>query len=146
MGPEKNLINQGKRQLINEFATFTPTPTFNSYIELLYSRDKRAGLGSGADAWYGIAAAARWSWTKKLSMASRLEYYVDQSGFTTGTPQHLKEATATFGYTLHPLVTTRLEYREDFSNQDYFPSGHDGLKKQQGTITLALLFSLKGER
>lgn len=109
-------------------------------------RDRQAGASASADAWYGVAGAARWSVTSKFSAASRLEYYVDQSGFTSGRPQHLREATATLGYTLHPSVATRLEYRKDFSNQNFFGRTPGALSKQQGTVTLAILLSLKGER
>lgn len=146
VGAEKNRTNAGKRQLIDEVVTFSPHRSVQTYAELLYVRDKRAGADSGADAWYGVAVASRWSATKKLSFSPRFEYYVDQTGFTSGLPQHLREVTGTAEYKLHPLVMTRLEFREDFSNQRYFETGQDGKRRQQSTLTLAVLFAFKGER
>ncbi len=144
VGPEKDGTTAGQRQLVNEVFSINPRPSIQSYVEGLYGHDKR--VGPGADSWYGAAAATRFAVTKRLSFTPRAEYYVDQTGFTSGTAQHLKELTATAEYRLQSLITSRLEFREDLSNQRFFGPAPNGLHKEQGTVMLALLFSLKGEK
>jgi hypothetical protein len=144
-GPEKDGTNQGVRQTYNEVFTFSPSSTITGYVELLYGRDCRGGGLAGSDTWYGFASAARWNMAKKFSVSPRLEYYADQTGFTTGTPQHLKEITATAEYRPHPAITTRLEYREDFSDRAFFEKQGDRQSHEQSTITFAVLLAFKGE-
>ena len=146
IGPEKNNNNSGQRQLVNEVFTYSPKPVMQAYFEALYGRDKRVGANSGADAWYGLAVATRFNLSKKLSLAPRLEYYNDQTGFTSGTPQHLREVTTTAEYKWLPNVLTRLEFRDDVSNRNVFDHGNGAKGKQQGAVIAALLISLKGER
>jgi hypothetical protein len=142
--PETLQGTRRERVTANEVLAVTPRPSIDSYFELLYAREKSPD--TGADSWYGVAVATRWKTTSKFSVTPRLEYYVDQTGFTTGTPQHIREITATAEYKVHHLVTTRLEFREDFSNRDLFENGKDSHRMQQGTVTLAVLVALKGER
>lgn len=145
-GPEKDGTNEGVRQTYNEVLTFSPRSTIQGYVELLYARDRRGGGVPGSDSWYGAASAARWSLTKKFSVSPRFEFYSDQTGFTTGVRQRLEEITATAEYRPHPIVTTRLEYREDFSDQAFFEQRGDRHSHQQGTVMFAILLALKGER
>lgn len=144
VGPEKRNTTTGKRQLMNEVLTLNPKSSLQSYVELLYGRDKR--VGPGADAWYGAAAAVRWNLNERLSLSPRVEYYIDQTGFTSGLAQHLRELTGTVQYKLANFVTARLEYRKDFSNRAFFPRTATGLDNDQATLSLALLVSFKGER
>ncbi len=145
VGPEKAGTTSGKRQLANEVLTLNPHPSVQTYVELLYGRDKRAGVDTGADAWYGTAIAARWNAMKRLSFSPRFEYLVDQSGLMSGQPQHLNEWTGTAEYRIRPSVSTRLEYREDFSNQPFFERGTDARTNRQSTVIFAVLMTLKGE-
>ncbi len=145
VGSERADTTDGKRQLMNEVVTFSPHSSVQTYVELLYGRDKRAGVDTGADAWYGTAIAARWNAMKRLSFSPRFEYLVDQSGLMSGMPQHLHEWTGTAEYRMLPSLSTRLEYRDDFSNQPFFERGTNGRANRQSTVTLAVLMTLKGE-
>ncbi len=141
IGPEKAATTAGQRQLANEVLTLTPCTSMQAYIELLYGHDQR--VEGGADAWYGAAASYRWSVTKKMSVSPRYEYYIDQTGFTSGTPQHLRDMTFTAEYRWIPALATRLEYRRDSSDQDVFPERSGNLRKNQNTLLVALLLSYK---
>src|ERR1039458_3272431 len=72
------------------------------------------------------------------SVAGRLEWYDDPDGFTTGTAQSVKEATLTGEYKMSSWLLSRLEFRDDWSNQSFFQK-NGGTGKSQPTVLLGMV-------
>jgi hypothetical protein len=105
-----------------------------------YAHD--AALG-GVD-WGGVAGYAQLHFCRWLTGALRTEYYADPEGFTTGTPQHLVEATATLSASAsirRATLVVRLEYRHDQSDVRVFEGHLPRTLSHQDTLTLALVGS-----
>ena len=96
VGPEKPGTNKGLRNLFDTTVLVNANDNFSYYVNFDYGRDKN--IGPGAQQWTGIAAAARYAIGKKYAIASRLEWYDDMDGFTTGVAQSVKEVTLTGEY------------------------------------------------
>lgn len=136
VGPEKTNINKGIRQLYDTTVLVNATDKLSYYVNFDYGRDKN--IGEGAAQWTGIAGAARYAFTSKFAVAGRLELFDDMDGFSTGTAQKVKEATLTGEYKMCSWLMTRLEFRDDWSNQPYFQK-NSGTAKSQPTILLGLV-------
>jgi hypothetical protein len=123
----------------------TPTDKTSFYINFDYGSDKR--VGEGADKFYGIAGAARFSLTNRLAFAPRIEWFKDRDGFSTGTPQSLKEFTLTgeykvWGFNSTAAMLSRIEYRRDWSNQDVFDrASGEPFRSNQNTMLVGLIFT-----
>jgi hypothetical protein len=138
VGPEHPNTNQGFRNLFDTVLNLTPPGKVNAYINYDYGHDKN--LGPGAMIWSGVAAAFHIQTTSKIAFTPRVEYYNDGDGFTTGTPQHLKEFTMTGEYKWTEGVLSRFEYRSDWSNVPFFEAGNvPSSSKNQQTVTIALV-------
>jgi hypothetical protein len=143
-GPEKSHTNDGWRQVYDTTLLVNPTDRFSFYVNFDYGRDKN--IGSGAAQWSGIAGAARYS-IGKFAVASRLEYFKDSDGFSTGTVQALKEFTLTGEYKPKPWLISRLEFRNDWSDQPFFQKDSgDGLSKSQPTILFGVMVYLSPKK
>jgi hypothetical protein len=98
--------------------------------------------GGGLAVWKGVALTGKYSLSDKITLAARGEYYNDQSGFTSGTVQALKEVTLTYEYKFTSSLLTRIEYRGDFSDQNTFEDSNGMLSKNnQNTILLGAIYS-----
>src|SRR5438477_6062757 len=135
-GPEKSHTNKGLRNLIDTTVLVNANDNFSYYVNFDYGRDKN--IGSGAQRWTGIAGAARYAFKKKYAVAARLELFDDIDGFSTGTAQTVKEFTLTGEYKVNNWLLSRLEFRDDWSNQPFFQD-HGGTSKNQPTILLGLI-------
>jgi len=60
------------------------------------------------------------------------------NGFTTGTAQTLNEGTLTGEYKMTDWLLSRLEFRNDWSNQAFFQKGN-GYSKSQPTVLLGMI-------
>lgn len=136
VGPEKNHTNTGFRNLYDTTVLVNATDNLSYYVNFDYGRDKN--IGSGASQWTGIAGAARYAFKKKYAIAGRLEWFDDMDGFSTGTAQSVKEVTLTGEYKITNWLLSRLEFRDDWSNQPFFQK-NGGTSKNQPTILLGLV-------
>src|ERR1039458_3536815 len=136
VGPEKTKTNIGLRQLYDTTVLVNPTDKFSYYVNFDYGRDKN--IGQGAAQWTGLAGAARYALTSKFALAGRLEFFDDIDGFSTGTAQNVKEATFTGEYKMSSWLMTRLEFRDDWSDQPFFQK-NGGTAKSQPTVLLGLV-------
>jgi hypothetical protein len=144
-GPEKPETNKGFRRLYDSVLTVTPAGWLNAYLEALWGMDRR--ISGGKDQWSGIAESAKFSLAKKWSVSERLERFNDSTGFNTGTPQHLAEATITLDYRPASFVIARSEFRRDWSDKSVFERGNaPEAVKNQTTMLVGLIFVIKGER
>lgn len=136
VGPEKAHTNDGIRHLYDTTILVNANDNLSYYLNFDYGRDKIVGLGS--QQWTGLAGAVRYGFKKKYAVAGRLEFFDDIDGFSTGTVQKLGEVTLTGEYKMTSWLMTRLEFRDDFSNQPFFQK-NSGTSKNQPTILLGLV-------
>jgi hypothetical protein len=137
VGPEKSHTNKGVRQLYDTTVLVNANDNLSYYINFDYGRDKN--IGEGASQWAGIAAATRYGFLKKFAVAGRVEYFNDMDGFSTGTVQTIKEFTLTGEYKPTAWLLSRLEFRQDFSNQYFFEKSGGAASKSQPTILFGLV-------
>jgi hypothetical protein len=145
-GPENNDTQKGYRNLIDTTVLLTPTAKFNAYINYDYGQNHTPAVtGTSDDSpaesphWQGVAVAAHEQITGKSALTGRIEYFDDNQGFSTGTTQELKEVTATYEYKWAYGLLSRIEYRHDWSNQDFFHKGDTELVGAQSTLTFAVI-------
>jgi hypothetical protein len=145
-GPQNYNTTKGYRNLIDSTLLLTSTAKFNTYINYDYGQNQTPASGSGTTAvpassahWSGIAFAAHEQLTRKVALTGRYEYFDDNSGFTTGTPQDVQEFTGTYEYKWSQGLLTRAEYRHDWSSVAFFHKGNTGRVDAQSTITVALI-------
>jgi hypothetical protein len=136
VGPEKAHTNTGIRHLYDTTVLVNATDKLSCYINFDYGRDKN--IGAGTSQWTGIAGAARYAIGRKYALAARLEWFNDMDGFSTGTVQQVKEFTLTGEYKLSSWLMSRLEFRNDWSNQRFFETS-DGFARSQPTILLGMV-------
>jgi hypothetical protein len=136
VGPEKSHTNTGIRHLFDTTVQVNPTDHFSYYINFDYGQDKN--IGTGSSKWSGIAGAARYAFAKKFAVAGRAEFFDDIDAFSTGVKQKLKEVTLTGEYKMTDWLLTRLEFRNDWSDQPFFENKTSG-SKTQPTILLGMV-------
>lgn len=143
-GPEKTGTNAGFRNLYDTVVTITPAAWATAYAEGLWAADRR--VDGGLDRWSGIAGAAKFSLNGHWSLSPRIERFYDTTGFTTGTPQAIGEATATLEYRPASFLILRSELRRDWSNQPAFEAnGVPHASKEQTTALMGMIFVLRNE-
>lgn len=102
---------------------------YNATDKLSFMVNYDAGKDPGIDAkWQGIALYAKAQIAPKFYLAPRFEWFDDTDAYATGFSQKYKEFTLTGNVDISPSMTWKLEYRGDFSDQDFFA-------KDDGTFT-----------
>ncbi len=143
-GPENPNTTSGFRNLIDSTLLLTPNAKFNAYINYDYGQNRNSVDSPLEDNnalihWQGVAVAVHDQFSAKSALAGRYEYFKDYNG-VTGLPQNLQEFTATYEYKWVEGMLTRIEYRGDFSNEDFFTNQTTPLdKKNQQTLTVAFI-------
>jgi hypothetical protein len=137
VGPEKTRTNDGIRHLYDTTVLVNATDNTSLYVNFDYGQDKN--IGSGTSKWTGIAGAFRHAVSKKFAVAGRLEFFDDIDGFSTGVQQKIGEVTATGEYKMNSWLMTRLEFRNDWSNQPFFEKSGGRTSKTQPTVLLGLV-------
>ena len=107
------------------------------YVNFDWGRENN--IGRGGQSWTGVAVAARRAIGKKFAFAPRVEFYNDIDGFTTGLKQKIGEVTFTGEYKINNWLVSRLEFRDDWSDQPFFDKGSGKHGKNQGTVLLGLM-------
>jgi hypothetical protein len=142
-GPSNAETEKGYRNLIDTTLLLTPNAKFNAYLNYDYGQNRDAITGSGVTAtgdtnlnhWQGVAGAIHEQLNGTSALAARFEYFKDPQGYSTGANQDLKEATATYEYKWAEGLLTRIEYRRDWSQVDYFHKGDVDKVSAQTTLT-----------
>lgn len=137
-GPEKNGVNEGRRNFYDTVVNLNPHPRTNFYVNFDYGKESQAFGTRDAD-WVAIGLAGKFQTTEHTALAFRYENYNDRDGFITGTNQKLNSFTVTGEYKWAKGLLSRLEYRRDWSDQAYFERGFQGLAKNQSTLTLGFV-------
>jgi hypothetical protein len=127
---------------------YNPTAKLSLVGNFDYDYQGKSSLtGTNAD-YTGVAGYARYQVTPKVAVVARGEYFNDHDGLGTGAPQHLWETTGTIERTFAGHLISRLEYRHDESNKDFFPYGGPTEAGQafvggQNTVDIGLIFVLQ---
>jgi hypothetical protein len=143
-GPSNTDTQNGYRNLVDTTLLLTPNAKFNAYINYDYGQNRdgitSAGLGDkNLNHWQGVAFAARGQVTGISALAGRFEFFHDMNGFSTGTAQELKEFTGTYEYKWLEGLETRVEYRRDWSDKNFFHKGDANLVDAQSTVTVGFV-------
>jgi len=136
-GPDENSANRGLRNLYDTVLQLAPSRKASFYLNLDCLHDSPEHTRSYTVG--GAAAAAKFQFTRKLSLSPRLEWLDDGSGMATGTRQQVKEFTTTGTYALVDRLSMWIEFRNDWSNQPFFNRGH-GIRVSQ--IQPTVLFGM----
>jgi hypothetical protein len=140
-GPEQTDFTDNDddwRHLIDTTLIYSATPSLSLMANYDYGSDRIDGTGVH---WQGVALYARYQANSWFALAPRFEWYDDHDGFTTGLRQTLKEFTITSEQKISGSLITRLEYRKDFSNEDYFVKPIDRLVSGQSTVTFGIVYA-----
>lgn len=138
VGPEHPGTTKGWRNLYDTSVAVNQTDKLSYYINFDYGRDKN--VGPGASSWVGLGGAVRYAVTKKTAVASRLEFFDDKQGFSTGAAQVVKEYTLTGEYKLTDWLMTRGEFRVDWSDKPFFEKNNQPAgAKTQPTLLFGLI-------
>lgn len=130
------------RDLIDSTLSLSPTSRFSAYLNYDYGQNRfssRISAPERSPHWQGIAVAAREQLPIQSAVAVRYEYFDDHGGFATGKAQLLHEVTATYVHKWREGLESRLEYRRDWSDEEFFPRGTTGMVRAQSTAAVALI-------
>ncbi len=129
---------------------YNPTPKLSFMANVDYNRDEGV-LGGHPGDYAGIAGYVKYAVSPKVAVAGRYEYFNDHDGFGTGIPntfvaapgQHMQEFTGTIERKIAGHLISRLEFRHDYSNQNFFQRGASSFVKGQTTVDAGLVFVLE---
>jgi hypothetical protein len=92
--------------------------------------------------WNGIAGAAKFQFNSVFAISPRIEWFnVEVVSLIGGNPkgQHYDEFTVTFEARASQGILARLEYRYDWSDQPFYPTGLTGISDHQSTLSLGMI-------
>jgi hypothetical protein len=138
-GPEGPNGAAGWRNLYDTIATWTVNPRLTLMTNIDIGRDTVGGVTT---AWQGIAGYGRVVVLPSWALASRFEVFEDRDGFMTGTAQTIQEITLTSEHTIVKGLALRVEYRRDWSDEDFFEYKTDQFRPQQNTILFGFTYAL----
>jgi hypothetical protein len=96
-------------------------------------------------AWHGVAAYARAMVSPTWYVTPRVEWFEDEQGFATGTAQTLREFTLTSEHTLLGGLSAKVEYRKDWSDQEFFEYRSGQVRRSQHTVLVGLIYSMQSK-
>jgi Putative beta-barrel porin-2, OmpL-like. bbp2 len=147
-GPEQSNDNSDFRHLLDTVVTYSPNAKLSFIANYDYGHD-RVEIDPGPPRvtspvwWSGFAGYIKYAPKDKWYIATRGEWFKDHDGFETGTPQTLGSFTITGQRLIAGKLISRLEYRRDMSDQNFFPyrDGQFGNRDSQNTVTLGLIYA-----
>lgn len=144
-GPQENNITSNWRHLSDTVITYSPTSRLSFMLNGDYARGDRilnsgTGIFSPPVYWTGVGGYVRYALGSNSAFAARYEYFLDPSGYATGTGQHMNEFTTTLERTIAHHIISRFEFRRDISNEPVFFKGVTPVVAQN-TMTGGLVFT-----
>ncbi|MFQ5457691.1 MAG: outer membrane beta-barrel protein [Myxococcota bacterium] len=155
-GPEKVGREENKRGVIDVVATWMPTSKLTFVGNFDWGHESGVPLtntntifatvngliipftgmrtGKKTADWYGAALVTNYQFTDRFHLAGRVEYFRDSDGFRTGVRQSLWEGTITPTFWVTPKLLTRIEFRTDHSNQNFFLQGGQSTGHQESVL------------
>ncbi len=143
-GPEERdgtAIATKQRHVFDTILNYQATPDLFLTLNADYGQEALAP--SGYAIWKGIAFTGKYSFNQFHSFGFRGEVYDDPSGFTTGIIQTLREVTLTYEFKFTSSLTTRLEYRRDWSNNAFSFEDSSGklINDNQNTLLIGSMYT-----
>jgi hypothetical protein len=143
VGKEQNDdADGGVRQLFDLVSTYAVNDKLSVLGNVDYGHDVLASDGVN---WYGVAVGLRYQASPTWAFSPRYEYYNDKDAFTTGTSQNVQEITLTGEYKTPVGLLARIEFRTDFSDEQFFVKDSGSLSKTQPTLTVALIYAFSNK-
>ncbi len=129
-----------KRHVFDSIINYQATDALFLTLNADYGQEALAPTGLAV--WKGIALTGKYTLSDVSAIAARIEDYYDQSGFTTGTLQQLNEITLTYELKFLNSLTTRFEFRRDWSDKNTFEDDSGALTKNgQATLLVGSIFT-----
>ena len=131
---------------------YNPTAKLSLQANVDYDREEQFGTAmtpSTKPADYtGLALYAKYAVSPNVAVAGRYEYLNDHDGLatfiTSAKGQHMNEFTGTIERKIAGHLISRLEYRHDDSNQNFFTRGNTPFAVGgQTTVDAGLVFVLE---
>lgn len=138
-GPENPTGEPGWRHIVDTVATWDVLPRLSLMANVDIGRDQVLGQSVK---WHGAAGYARFQVRPSWHVTPRLEWFEDAQGFATGTTQTLREVTLTSEHLLGQGLSLRLEYRRDWSSEDFFEYRTNQFRRSQNTVLFGLVYTL----
>jgi hypothetical protein len=132
----------GTRNLIDVVASFAASDKLSVLGNFDYGHDKVTG--DGVD-WSGVAVGVKYQATPTWAFSPRYELFTDSDGFATGLDQTVQEITLTGEYKAPAGLLARIEFRTDFSDEEYFTKDDGDFTKTQPTLTFSLVYSFSNK-
>jgi hypothetical protein len=132
----------GTRNLFDLVGTYAVNDKLSVLGNFDYGQDKFLG---DSVKWTGVAVAFKYQATPTVAFSPRYELFNDSDGFATGTDQTVQEVTLTGEYKAPAGLLARVEFRSDFSDEEYFTKDSGGFTKTQPTLTVSLVYSFSNK-
>jgi len=132
----------GTRNLIDVVASYAASDKLSVLGNFDYGHDKVTG--DGVD-WSGVAVGVKYQATPTWAFSPRYELFTDSDGFATGLDQTVQEVTLTGEYKAPAGLLARIEFRTDFSDEEYFTKDDGDFTKTQPTLTFSLVYSFSNK-
>jgi hypothetical protein len=142
----------GRLHIFDTYATWNAKPKLTFAAEADYEierlwRNAAPGESSAPSHVDGGVVYAQYQWTPRLALATRGEYLADPQGLFSNVSQDLKEGTATVKYQAADNLDAFIEYRRDWTNQNYFLTNKPGvLTNVQPTLAVGLVWWYGGKQ
>ncbi len=134
-GSEKR--TKGMRNLYDTVVQFNQNDANSYYVNFDAGREN--GASGGGQAWTALSVAARHAVGAKFAIAPRIEFLSDRDGWSTGVKQTVKAFTLTGEYRVNKWIVSRLEFRDDWSDQPSFERRGGKSGKSQATVLLGVM-------
>jgi hypothetical protein len=132
----------GTRNLLDVVAIYAASDKLSVLGNFDYGHDKFEG--NGVD-WSGVAVGVKYQATPTWAFSPRYELFTDSDGFATGTDQTVQEVTVTGEYKAPAGLLARIEFRTDFSDEEYFSKEDRDFTKTQPTLTFSLVYAFSNK-
>ena len=132
----------GTRNLVDVVASYAASDKLSVLGNFDYGHDKVTG--DGVD-WSGVAVGVKYQATPTWAFSPRYELFTDSDGFATGLDQTVQEITLTGEYKAPAGLLARIEFRTDFSDEEYFTKDDGDFTKTQPTLTVSLVYAFSNK-
>jgi len=141
--------------LTDTVIAYNATPKLSLQANIDYDFQEGYPRANKSADYSGIAGYIKYAVSPVVAVAGRYEYFNDHDGLATnnlanpvfpiGKGQHMNEFTGTIERKIAGHLLSRIEYRHDDSNQDFFKRGNgpSSFVKGQSTVDAGLVFVLE---
>lgn len=141
-GPEQTDNTDDVRKYSDTNLAITASPTTTAGLNYIYSQDSIDGDGIN---WQAVALYFRKQVTDVFAVAPRFTWFDDPNGFASGGEQTLKEFTLTGEFKSTQGLIFRMEYRRDWSTEDFFVKNGKAVDNQN-TFTLGFVYAFSSKK